>query len=80
MLIEHYHPVPLPSIDDAKSPQVTPEVSPAQQVVTVNVWWCVGMQVIALYKRVIDVIPDYGKGESCPVSNIRLTLLFPLPL
>lgn len=27
MLIEHYHPIPLPSIDDAKSPQVTPEVS-----------------------------------------------------
>ena len=27
MLIEYYHPVPLPSIDDAKAPQVTPEVS-----------------------------------------------------
>lgn len=27
MLIEYVHPSHLPSIDDAKSPQITPEVS-----------------------------------------------------
>ena len=70
MLIEHYHPVPLPSIDDTKSPQVTAEVS------TQPVHACVCMhhnsQVISLYKRIITVLPDHGKGHSLLDPYIRV--------
>lgn len=63
MLIEHYHPVPLPSIDDAKSPQVTTEVSThhGNKDLFANVI-SVLLQVISLYKRITEVIPDHGKG------------------
>jgi hypothetical protein len=63
MLIEHYHPIPLPSIDDAKSPQVTQEVGLADS----RLPWQPRhlyrpLQVIHLYKRIVDVFPEHGKG------------------
>ncbi len=62
MLIQHYHPLPLPSIDDAKSPQITVEVSKTchcyrDEIVMTH------PQIITLYKRILNVLPDYGKGK-----------------
>lgn len=67
MLIEHYHPVPLPSMDDAKSPQVTPEVCQLASGVSMVT---ATLQVIHLYRRIIEVLPEQGKGEHLSVTYI----------
>ena len=73
VLLEFYHPSFLPAVEENKT--LTPEV--ATLTLTSSPLTHTRMQLVSLYQRLVDVIPDTGKGMwevvavwVCPLNGL----------